>query len=271
LESVERSELDVVLVNHAGNRTLAESLQGVISGGDLVCLLGRYIHFNSIFGSSVTNLAGEIAARQNLFRDADELIEIIADRSVEVAADIFFAAIDEFGGPITSHRKTHRSLAQATLKATGTYFGLDPSQINSIACLNESTRAAIHQVQQGYGVNQTMDERKIFHSIGFHLGSEILADEEFRILDSFLRTKYPDLVMFLEKTKVIISGFQYAAYYWIRIHTSVEAEHFDVAVKGANRALRYYAGQESNACIKGWIINGVLDFAAVQAECMEGL
>jgi hypothetical protein len=271
LESIEKSDIEAVLATHCGNRIFAEALQRVVTGDELLCMLGRYIHFNSIFGSSVTSLAGEIAARQDLFRDADEVIEIIADRSVEVAADIFFAAIDEFGGHTTNHRKTHRSLAQATLKATGTFFGFDPARINNIVCLNESTSAAIYKVQEGYGVNQLMYEHEIFHSIGFHLGSEILADEEFRILDNFLLKKYPDLVKYLDKTKVTIGGSQYPAYYWIRIHTSVEAEHFDVAVKGANHALRYYAGQESRTQIKDWIIEGVTDFTVVQGDFMAGL
>jgi hypothetical protein len=268
LQSIERSNIETILAAHPGNRLFLEALKRVESGDDLLCILGRYIHFNSVFGSSVASLASKIAARQDLFRDADELIEIIADRSVEVAADIFFAAIDEFGGHITNHRKTHRSLAQATLKASGTFFGLDTAQINNVVCLNESTRVAIRKVQDGYGVSQMMNDHKIFHSIGFHLGSELLADEEFRILDKFLRTKYPDLVKYLEKTRVAISGSQYAAYYWIRIHTSVEAEHFDVAVKGANCALKYYAGRESIAELKSWIIEGFRDFAAVQAEFM---
>ena len=41
----------------------------------------------------------EIGARLHLFRDPCEAIEMLADRSVEVAAKVFYAAIDEFGDP----------------------------------------------------------------------------------------------------------------------------------------------------------------------------
>jgi hypothetical protein len=46
----------------------------------------------------------------------------------------------------------------------------------------------------------------------------------------------------LEKMKVPLLGERHNAYYWIRIHTGVEAEHFDAALKGVNNALRFYAG-----------------------------
>jgi hypothetical protein len=270
LERLEKSDIDRVLLTHTGACTFAGALHRVVNGEDLLLILGRYIQFNSIFGSSVTSLTGAIAARQDLFRDPDEPIQSIADRSVEVAADIFFAAIDEFGGHTTSNRITHRSLAQATFKATGTFFGLDAVRINKIARIND-IRSAIHKVQQGYSVNHTLDQHKLFHSIGFHLGSEILADEEFRVLDDVLREKYPDLVKYLDQTKVTIGDSHYPAYRWISIHTSVEAEHFDVAMKGANHALRYYAGQASRSQIKGWIIEGVTDFTVVQGDFIAGL
>lgn len=271
MENIDGSDIEAAFVTSVGNNTFVDALEKVVSGDDILCLLGRYINFNAIFASSVATLAGGIAGRQDIFRDADEVIEDLADRCVEVAMDIFFAAIDEFGGCARNHRKTHRSMAQATLKATAIFFGVGPERLNGIVRLNKSTRATIHKVQDGYGVNQTLDEHNIFHAIGFHLGSEMLADKEFRILDNFLSAKYPELVKYLRTTEVSISGVQHAAYHWIRIHTSVEAEHFDVAVKGANRALRYYAGKENKARIKSWIMAGLMDFTVVQAEFMAGL
>src|SRR5206468_1877450 len=70
----------------------------------LLSVLGRYIQFNSAFGAGLANLAGEIAARQGLFRDAQEPLRIVADRSAEVASDFFFAAIDEFDDRATPWR-----------------------------------------------------------------------------------------------------------------------------------------------------------------------
>jgi hypothetical protein len=70
---------------------------------------------------------------------------------------------------------------------------------------------------------------------------------------------------------VEILGEKHNAYYWIRIHTGVEAEHFDAALKGVNGALRFYSGTEDPATVKGWILEGFARFSDVQQEFMESL
>lgn len=264
-------DVEPILREHTGNRVFADSLERAVASDDLVSVLSRYIYFNSVFGSGVANLAGEIASRQDLFRDADEAIDIAADRSVEVAAQIFFAAIDEFGGNSSIRRCTHRSLAQATLKATGCFFRLTPVQLNGVTRLSDSTKLAIREVCDGYCINQTVDDPKLFRGIGFHIGSEVLADQEFNILDRFLRANYPALVEYLRKTKVRMNGTENGAYAWIQIHTTVEADHFNAAVAGANLALHYYAGTESQACVKSWILEGIKEFGKTQTEFMKSL
>jgi hypothetical protein len=271
LETIDKSDMEPILAAHTGNRMFQEALYQIESPNDLLCSLGRYIHFNSVFGSGVANLAGEIGSRQDLFRELNEEVAITADRSVEVAANIFFAAIDEFGDSSKVQRSTHRTLAQSTLKAAGAFFGFTLAELNEIACPYEPTLAAISRIRVGYGISQIMNEARLFRAIGFHIGSEVLADEEFNILDGFLRARHPDLVQYLEQTKVNIDGVENRAYRWIQIHTSVEADHFRAAVVGANLALRYYAGPESRSCVKGWIIDGIKEFAASQAEFMKNL
>ena len=78
--------------------------------------------------------------------------------------------------------------------------------------------------------------------MGFHVGSEILADQEFVIIDAVLKARRPEMVAALEAMRVEVLSEKHNAYYWIRIHTGVEAEHFDAALKGVNNALRFYAG-----------------------------
>jgi hypothetical protein len=270
-ERIQKSDLNPYLARHTGNKTFAQALQQITNGSDLLRVLGRYIHFNSTFGGGVANLAGEIAVRQNLFRDPEETVEILADRSMDVASDIFAAAVDEFDDRATPHRDTHRSLAQATLKATGAFLGYDTISLNAAVRPNEATLTAIRKMREGYGVNMPVEESKLFRALGFHLGSEILADEEFRLLDSYLQTHHPALVAALQQATVEVSGAQHAAYYWIYIHTSVEADHFEFAVKAANNALRYYAGTESLSRVKGWIVAGFAEFGEMQQEFMTSL
>lgn len=270
-ETIERTDLEAILAAHTGNASFSHALESTASGEELLRVLGRYIHFNGTFGGGVANLAGEIGVRQDLFRDPEEELAICADRSMDVASDIFAAAVDEFDDRATHYRDTHRSLAQATLKGTGRFFGHEAGALNEIITLNPPTLAAIMKARDGYGINQRVDDTKLFQAMGFHMGSEMLADEEFRILDGYLGNNQADLVAYLKKIHVTIDDVSHPAYYWIEIHTSVEADHFARAVRGANRALKTYAGADEPARVKKRILEGFANFAEVQCELMEGL
>lgn len=266
-----REDLGPVLSSHRGNEMLRAALGSAGEAPALLSVLGRYIQFNSAFGAGVANLAGEIAARQGLFRDASEPVTILADRAAEVGSDFFYAAVDEFDDRATPWRDTHRTLAQATLKGMGAFFGYRPEQLNGVIRLNAATQRAMDQVWEGYGVGARLEDRRLFQAMGFHTGSEILADQEFVIIDSTFKATRPDMVTALEAMRVEMLGERHNAYYWIRIHTGVEAEHFDAALKGANKALAYYAGPGDPAEVKTWILEGFSRFAEVQGAFMEAL
>ena len=268
---IARADLEPVLAAHRGNQDLERAFAEAKAPERLLSVLGRYIQFNSAFGPGLANLAGEIAARQGLFQDPEEVVRILADRAAEVAADFFYAAVDEFDDRATPWRDTHRTLAQATLKGMGTFFGYTPAQLNDVLHVNPATEDAMDLVWEGYGVGASLEEARLFRAMGFHTGSEILADQEFVVLDQTLRARRPDMVAALEKMKVPILGERHNAYYWIRIHTGVEAEHFDAALKGVNNAMRFYAGREPVAMVKGWILEGFRTFADVQGEFMARL
>src|SRR5437667_3662245 len=268
---IERADLQAVLSSHRGNEALVSALERAAEPARLLSVMGRYIQFNSAFGAGLANLAGEIAARQGLFQDPDEPLHVAADRAAEVAADFFYAAVDEFDDRATPWRDTHRTLAQATLKGMGSFFGYTPAQLNDVLHVNPATEDAMDLVWEGYGVGASLEEARLFRAMGFHTGSEILADQEFVVLDQTLRARRPDMVAALEKMKIPILGERHNAYYWVRIHTGVEAEHFDAALKGVNNALRFYAGEADPAAVKAWILDGFTRFADVQSEFMAGL
>jgi len=268
---IQREDLQPVLSAHHGNEALVAALEKAEAPERLLSLLGRYIQFNSAFGAGLANLAGEIAARPGLFQDPDEPLHIVADRAAEVASDFFYAAVDEFDDRATPWRDTHRTLAQATLKGLGTCFGYSDDQLNDVVRINAATRRAMDAVWEGYGIGARLDEPRLFSGMGFHTGSEILADQEFVLIDRHLRQRRADLVRSLEALRVPILGQQHNAYYWIRIHTGVEAEHFDAALKGVNNALRFYAGAQEPESVKRDILAGFSHFAAVQSAFMSAL
>jgi len=268
---IARADLEPVLSAHHGNEALVSALERSSRPEQLLSVMGRYIQFNSAFGAGLANLAGEIAARQGLFQDPDEPLRVAADRAAEVAADFFYAAVDEFDDRATPWRDTHRTLAQATLKGLGSFFGYTAEKLNDVVRINEATRTAMQQVWDGYGIGARLDEPRLLSGMGFHTGSEILADQEFVLIDRHLRQRRPDLVSALEALRVPILGQQHNAYYWIRIHTGVEAEHFDAALKGVNNALRFYAGARPPETVKADILAGFARFAEVQSAFMAAL
>jgi hypothetical protein len=273
VDRIVAEDLAPVLRGHRGEQALEAAMEAAIATGPpaLLTLIGRFIQFNSAFGAGLANLAGEIAARQDLFRDASEPVRILADRAAEVASDFFFAAIDEFDDRLTPWRDTHRTLAQATLKGLGALVGYSPAQLNDVIRINAGTQAAVAAVCEGYGIGAPLDEPRLFSAMGFHTGSEILADQEFTVIDRCLRARRPQLVRALEEAQVEVLGLKHNAYYWIRVHTSVEAEHFDAALKGVNNALRFYAGEVPLSTVRTWILHGFAHFARVEGEFMEAL
>lgn len=271
MPTITRQDLEPVLAGHPGAEALRAAVAGAADPGRLLSVVGRYVQFNSAFGPGLANLAGEIAARQGLFRDPEEPLRLVADRAAEVAADFFYAAVDEFDDRLTPWRDTHRTLAQATLKAMGAHFGYTPAQLNDVIRINAATESAIARVWEGYGIGAALDERRLFRAMGFHTGSEVLADAEFNVLDAGLCARHPGVVAALQKARVTIGGHAHDAWYWVRIHTSVEADHFDAALAGVNNAARYYAGASAPGDVKGWILDGFREFASVQAAFMAAL
>jgi hypothetical protein len=265
------ADLDPVLAAHGGNAALRAAFEGAQDPPALLNVLGRYVQFNSAFGPGLANLAGEIAARQGLFRDPDEPVRLLADRAAEVGSDFFYAAIDEFDDRGTYWRDTHRTLAQATIKGAGRFFGYAPEKLDEVIRVNAATETAMTRVWQGYGIGERLSEQRLFEAMGFHVGSEVLADQEFNVIDEVLQARRPELVAFLKANKVEILGERHDAYYWIHIHTGVEAEHFDAALRGVNSALRFYAGGREPAEVKQWILDGFRRFASVQADFMAAL
>ena len=266
------ADIAALVAAHPGNQYFLDALEHVAGGRDLLYLLARYIHFNSIFSCGVATLAGRIGVRQDLFRDPNEPSgSLFGDRSAEVGSQIFFAAIDEFGDHTLARRGTHRSLAQATLRGAVQFFAMDEKEMRGPSLINDATRETMAQVEYGYGMTGDLDERRLLYGIGFHIASETLADEEFCILDAALRRRFPELVGWLEDTQIGINGFQLPGYHWIRIHTTVEAEHSNAAFNAAELALKYYAGAHTSEGLKSWILDGFRGFSDAQTCFMSGL
>ncbi|WP_159397670.1 hypothetical protein [Sorangium cellulosum] len=264
--TIERREIADALARNVSLDALRQHLEGAAAGEDLLRVVARFVHYASVFGGSQASLAGELSVRQDLFRLPGEPAAV-ADNGVEVAASIFFGAIDEFGD--REMRRTHRALGQAMLKALTRYLGVSYERLDEIVLGHRPTREIVARVLAGYGVNQVKDEAKLFRAFGFHLGTELLADEEFAIFDRFFQTRRPDIVEHLQSTEMDVGGVMYPAYYWVKRHTVADAEHFEAAIDGANRALRHYAGGAARETVKRWLLEGVREIALVELDFLR--
>ena len=66
-----------------------------------------------------------------------------------------------------------------------------------------------------------------------------------------------------------ISGREIPAYHWIKIHTSVEEDHFQYALRAATLAMQYYSGPQKRTEVKKQILRGVQSFASLQERFMK--
>ena len=238
--------------------------------------LGRYASWNGFFGSGVASLAGKLGRSRGSFRDPAQPIAALADRSVFVASFFFDAARDEFDDRDTVHRDTHRCLAQSMLKGAIDH-ARQASDIDdqALAALLEDPAWLSElnaRVASGYG-NGTPDELEDhFAAIGYHLGSELLADQEFSIIDRTLHELAPQLVEHLKHALVNIAGQEHRAYQWIAIHSGhgggAEADHFEWATQGARLAFRFVPEARHDA-LRASLHQGFRDFARDHRQFFE--
>jgi hypothetical protein len=234
----------------------------------LVPLLLKYISFNRYFGAGVAHLSSELAISGNFVDSSEPLLS--NDRSMDIAGYVFSAAIDEFGDTSLGNRPTHRTLAQATMNGIIEYSGYSETDVNR--CMEQIDSKKIDSViMNGYAKRAENNEKELFRALGFHIGSEFLADQEFRILDNCLQTKYPELITFLQQTTIPISDYKVPAYHWVKIHTSVEECHFENSLKAANMVMQYYAGSQHTIEVGKQILEGVSAFASFQEKFMKML
>jgi len=299
-------EITLELLNDAANmEARSKRTEEVIDAAtgnpeELLRFIFRYASWNGYFGSGVATLAGKIGRCRGLFLDTKHdfgfgftgpdgpTFGALKDRSVLVASHVFDAARDEFNDRDTMWRDTHRCLAQATVIGTAQFLrpnfvpkretspftddSVSASRIGRILREPLWLQGLNDRVAQGYGSGTPDDGPSVFHAMGFHLGSELLADQEFSLIDEALRATQPDLVAHLENTTINIGGQDHNAYYWIRIHSGhgggVEAEHFDAAMESVRLAFQYTSDRQRDA-FRHQLMLGFKRFATDQDEFFE--
>lgn len=274
MKQITMDDVHSVFVAEEGRKVVQKTLDATIKDpAMLLRVLSRYATLNAAFGSCVASLAGRIGRSKDLFKDKSQPIDLFADRSVFVASFVFDAARDEFDDRDNPGRDTHRCLAQSFLMGILSHYSVfdeahsDDASINKILQTPDWLNAVTWKVAKSYGVNDSdapHSSKEIFFGLGYHLGSEIFAIQEFTMIDNHIRQNFPDLYKSLQEKMIEIEGVKHNAYSWVRIHSGggkdVEQDHFDAALIGVNHALRLFVSYGSFDEREA-VIDGMKEFA----------
>jgi hypothetical protein len=227
----------------------------------------RYAYFNSYAGSLVARLASSIGISYQLFRQNEVAVIDQSDRGLEIAAKVLVATIDEHADA-GAQQVPHRTLAQITLKAVSEYANLGDNELNQVAQAPAWMQAIITDLIDGYQ-GKIDDLEAIVTALGFHIGSELLADREYSLIDKVVRytNRGSGFDAWLQGKQVEVGGKRLSPWYWIVVHgkhnaSGVEADHFELALDALNLLAEYRP--ESNEQIWQWASKGFLDFAELQ-------
>ena len=168
-----------------------ESLEGT---DQLVRFIARYASWNGRFANGVSALTALIGDQRELFMEKG-FPRAVADRSNFIASFFFDAARDEYDDHTNPDRDSHRCMAQASLLAMAELLGTGPDVLDEAE--SPALQAVNAEVRPGYTGLPARREgaaQQVFFGMGFHLGSELLADREFSIIDNFLRSRHAYLV-----------------------------------------------------------------------------
>lgn len=271
MTQVTREQLSGISNPAPAKAAIAKALDDAHAGGALalIAFFNHYASWNGNFAGCMTRLAADVSEAKNVFLDPDTLY--LRDRANVVASHIFDTVRDEFDDSGTIHRDTHRTLAQALIHGLIQYYSVTSVQdIQTALAPKPSIDFALRELGSGFSPNTKLG---LFEGIGFHLGSEFFGDLEYTMIDTWLGANLPELQAYLKKTSVKIDGVEHNCYAWIHIHSGgddgkgVEADHFDMAISGANKAL-HFAAWDKNVCHDA-ILYGAKKFAEQQTQFFE--
>ncbi|MBD2449321.1 hypothetical protein H6G76_19585 [Nostoc sp. FACHB-152] len=262
------------------DRTVAASIRlAVRNPTSLYLFFQRYTYFNGYVSSMIPRLVSSIAISRYLFNDPHISVVEEADRGMQIAAKVMVAAADE-----GAYGASHRSLAQATLKAVGNYAGLLPEQRNQFSLIPPWLNEIIDAVISGYQ-GTPGDIASLIRAIGFHSASEILGDLEYKLLDKIIRYEHQgigfDQYLRQEASPVTIDGHRYDPWCYVLIHSKhegsgAEIQHFECALEALNMLFPYRPELEHQKIME-WVLEGFQAFVSLQQclfreiyrECLE--
>ncbi|MEO1297739.1 MAG: hypothetical protein AAFW75_18555 [Cyanobacteria bacterium J06636_16] len=256
--------LNVDDVNRAMNSTCQDAIATPTA---MHLFMQRFVRYSAAYSHSVPGLCGTIGMSQ-YFQEPKAMISSNADRSMDVAAKVFSASIEEFRDPRTG--VSHRTLAYALLDRLAEYAGVSAIEVQQIVQAGTWLTDFTTSVQNGYYARPNSLE-DIVRAMGFHAAAETIGGNEFSIINTvlFSSQRRGSFGQFIKQHKVHFEEGIVSPWYWIVIHGTsttegVELGHADDAIQALNLAVRYSSASEAQ--IIEWAGQGVQQLAMVQTQ-----
>lgn len=231
----------------------------------LYSFMHRFVHYARAYSALVPSLCSSIGSSP-FFKDPHCAFQAHAERSMDVAAKVFTASIEEFCDPRTG--VSHRTLSYALLDKLADYASLTTEDVNTIASSGDWLIEIISVVEDNYTA-QASNLASLIRAMGFHAAAETIGENECSIIDAvlFKSQRAQAFGEFIRRSKVSFTEGTVSPWYWIVIHGTegtkgLEVEHSADALEALNRAVAYTS--ESEDQIIAWASEGFGQFAEVQ-------
>ena len=243
---------------------LQRRLEGIRTSDELVCFLHRFLHFNDALAARVPFLAGRIHLHPELFNAASEDEEFCRRRNAQVSAYIAEAANDEYrmspGGNLV-----HQRLSQLFFRGVLRYYRMRGSDFDGAHPLPDELKQLLHEARTRFFEDATLET--VGQAIGFHVGLEFYADQEFNLVDTYLRNHHAALV---ESLMAKADG-ELAPYLWLSLHTVVEIGHYRAGLAAVQDAVRFCSPRDQAPRMARRILDGLETFADLQRRFYESV
>jgi hypothetical protein len=251
-------------VRAAPNRGLLQNQLNSLTGREpLIRFLHRFLLFNDALAARVPFLAGLIHLSPDLFLDPAAGVRFCRQRNGTVAAYVAQAASDEYR-MTQEGSMVHQHLSQEFFRGVMAFFGIDPEGFDY---QHPVPRTLQHLLAESRG--KFFDEPatdRVFAGLGFHIGLELFANEEFNLVDTYLRANHSDLVGALEQPH-----HGQPPYLWLAVHTVVEIHHYRAGLQAVRSALRYYSRPAERAAMVAKVQSGFNGFVHLQRRYYEAI
>jgi hypothetical protein len=251
-------------VRAAPNKALLQRQLDSLAGRELLLrFLHRFLLFNDALAARVPFLAGLIHLSPDLFVDPDAGVRFCGQRNGTVAAYVAQAAGDEYH-MTPDGSMVHQHLSQEFFRGVMSYFDVDAAAFDDRNPIPKAVQDLLAEARGKFFDEPTAV--RVFTGLGFHIGLEFFANEEFNLVDAHLRAKHPDLVGALEQRR----GGQ-PLYLWLAVHTVVEIHHYRAGLEAVRSALRYYAHPAESPAMVANVKRGFGGFVDLQRRYYEAI